>query len=232
MARDFEDHVWQDIVSPEILETYKHYRRDVKVGARPALLAIDLYNLVYCGGARPVHEISAQFPSTCGVHAWRAIEPTKRLFAAARKAGLPVLYTTSSPSRTKVVATRRQAGAGTTEDDYAIFEAFAPEPDDIVIVKERASAFFGTPLIAHLTRLGVSSLVVCGESTSGCVRASTVDGYSHGFHCTVVEECVYDRSELSHKVSLFDLHHKYADVMGVEEVVRHLEGLRHREAAE
>jgi nicotinamidase-related amidase len=232
MARDFEDHVWKDIVSREILEIYQHYRRETKVGARPALLAIDLYNLVYRGGAKPVHEIAREFPSTCGVHAWRAIEPTKRLFAAARKAGLPVLYTTAAADRTKVVATRRQVGAGTNEDDYAIHEAFKPEPGDVVIVKERASAFFGTPLIAHLTRLGVSSLIVCGESTSGCVRASTVDGYSHGFHCTVVEECVYDRSELSHKVSLFDLHHKYADVMGVDEVVRHLEGLGHRAAAE
>jgi nicotinamidase-related amidase len=227
MARDFEDHVWKDIVSPEILDIYKNYHRETKVGVRPALLAIDLYNIVYRGGAKPVHEIVRQHPSTCGIHAWRAIEPTKRLFAAARKAGLPVLYTTAAADRTKVVATRRQVGLGTTDDDYAIHEAFKPEPDDIVIVKERASAFFGTPLIAHLTRLGVS-----GESTSGCVRASTVDGFSHGFHCTVVEECVYDRSELSHKVSLFDLHHKYADVIGVDEVVRHLDSLGHRAAAE
>jgi nicotinamidase-related amidase len=232
MARDFEDHVWKDIVSPEILDIYKHYRREVKVGPRPALLAIDLYNLVYRGGAKPVHEIAGRFPSTCGIHAWRALEPTKRLFAAARKAGLPVIYTTASATKVQVVATNRQVGMGATDDDYAIHEAFKPEPGDILIVKERASAFFGTPLIAHLTKLGVSSLVICGESTSGCVRASTVDGYSHGFHCTVVEECVYDRSELSHKVSLFDLHHKYADVMTVDEVARHLDGLSHRAAAE
>ena len=64
--------------------------------------------------------------------------------------------------------------------------------------------------------------MVCGESTSGCVRASTVDGYSNGYHMTVVEECVFDRSELSHKVNLFDLHHKYADVMHTEEIVDHL----------
>jgi nicotinamidase-related amidase len=61
-----------------------------------------------------------------------------------------------------------------------------------------------------------------GESTSGCLRASAVDAYSHGFHVVVVEECCFDRSELSHKVNLFDLHHKYADVMGVERVVGEL----------
>lgn len=232
MARDFEDHCWKDIVGPEILDVYKPYRREVFVGPRPALLAIDLYNIVYRGGAYPPHEIAEEHPSTCGIHAWDAIEPTKRLFAAARSAGLPVFYTTSPAGPGKVTATNRQKGAGRSEDDFAIHEAFAPEPDDIVIYKERASGFYGTPLSAHLTRLGVSSLIICGESTSGCVRASTVDAYSHGYHSTVVEECVFDRSDLSHKVNLFDLHHKYADVMGVDEVVAHLEALALASAAE
>ena len=80
--------------------------------------------------------------------------------------------------------------------------------------------------------IGAESLIVCGESTSGCVRASTVDAYSYGFHNVVVEECTYDRSLLSHKVNLFDLHHKYANVMHVDEVIAHLEGLaRGRNAA-
>ena len=99
-----------------------------------------------------------------------------------------------------------------------------------MIYKERASAFFGTPLVAHLRRMGVRSLIVCGESTSGCVRASTVDAYSHGFHNVLVEECTYDRSMLSHKVNLFDLHHKYADVMHVEEVIQHLESMARKAA--
>src|SRR4029077_12873159 len=98
--------------------------------------------------------------------------------------------------------------------------------------KERASGFFGTPLIAHLQQKRINSLIICGESTSGCVRASTVDAYSYGFHNVVVEECTYDRSPLSHKVNLFDLHHKYADVMHVDEVIKHLEDLaRTRTAA-
>ena len=84
--------------------------------------------------------------------------------------------------------------------------------------------------MAHLRRLTVESLIIFGESTSGCVRASTVDAYSYGFHNVLVEECTYDRSMLSHKVNLFDLHHKYADVMHVEEVIAHLDGLS-RQAA-
>ena len=222
MARDFEDHCWRDIVSDEILRVYEPYHRDIYVGERPALLAIDLYNLVYRGGAKEPHEIIGDYPSTCGKYAWDAVEPTKALFAAARKAGVPVLYTTA-PMTSDVVATNRQAGLASSNEDYEIFDAFAPQEGDIMIVKERASAFYGTPILPELNRLGIKSLIVCGESTSGCVRASTVDAYSAGYHVTLAEECVFDRSLLSHKVNLFDLHHKYADVLGVEEIVAHLE---------
>lgn len=225
MARDFEDHCWRDIVPDETLKVYEPYHRELYVGERPALLAIDLYNLVYRGGAKDPHEIIGEFPSTCGRHAWEAIEPTKKLFAAARAAGIPVLYTTA-PTTSSVVATNRQAGLGDSDEDYEIFEAFAPQEGDIMIVKERASAFYGTPILPELNRLGVSSLIICGESTSGCVRASTVDAYSAGYHACIAEECVFDRSELSHKVNLFDLHHKYADVLGVDGIVTHLEGRR------
>ena len=222
MARDFEDHCWRDIVSDEILRVYEPYHRDVYVGERPALLAIDLYNLVYRGGAKEPHKIIGDYPSTCGKYAWDAVEPTKALFAAARKAGVPVLYTTA-PMTSDVVATNRQAGLASSNEDYEIFDAFAPQEGDIMIVKERASAFYGTPILPELNRLGIKSLIVCGESTSGCVRASTVDAYSAGYHVTLAEECVFDRSLLSHKVNLFDLHHKYADVLGVDEIVAHLE---------
>jgi nicotinamidase-related amidase len=74
-------------------------------------------------------------------------------------------------------------------------------------------------LIAHLTQLKIDTVIIFGESTSGCVRASTVDGYSNGFHMVMAEECCFDRSEISHKVNLFDLHHKYADVMKAQEIV-------------
>jgi len=85
--------------------------------------------------------------------------------------------------------------------------------------------FQGTPIISHLSLLGISSLIVCGESTSGCVRASVVDAYSNGFHVSLVEECTYDRAELTHMVNLFDLHHKYVDVMHLAEVEQHLNKL-------
>ena len=150
--------------------------------------------------------------------------PTQALFAAARRAGLPIIYTTRHANSGGVHSTNRNLGRE-TDDTYDIKAELAPAPGDLVIYKERASAFFGTPLIAHLQQKRINSLIICGESTSGCVRASTVDAYSYGFHNVVVEECSYDRSPLSHKINLFDLHHKYANVMHVEDVLTHLDGL-------
>ncbi len=230
LAKDFEDHCWSDIVTPEILSTYDCYARDTRIGTRPALLAIDLYNLVYKGGARPPHEITPDYPNTCGAYAHEAIEPTQRLFAACRAAGIPIYYVTAVTSPHRVKSTRRGKPMQSVESDYDIHEAFAPRPEDVVFRKERASAFFGTPLVAHLNQGEINSLIICGESTSGCVRASVLEAYNFGFHLSIVEECVFDRSELSHKVNLFDMHHKYADVMKLDEVLAHLDGITGKQA--
>ncbi len=92
-----------------------------------------------------------------------------------------------------------------------------------MIRKQRASAFFGTPLATNLVQLGVQSLIVLGQTTSGCVRASAVDAFSLGFKVALAEECCFDRNPLSHKVNLFDLHHKYADVLATETLIELLQ---------
>lgn len=225
MSGDFEDHCWRDIVSPDDLEIYSHYRRQTFVGPAPALLAIDLYELAYKGGAKPPIELVKVNPSGCGRYAYEAIEPTRRLFAAARAAGLPIFYTTGdmrSESKPDFVGATKRVKPSIDTADYTIRSDFKPQKGDVVITKQRASAFYGTPLAAHLTQLGVQTVIVCGESTSGCVRASAVDAYSHGYHVVLAEECCFDRSLMSHKVNLFDMHHKYADVMHVDEIAAHL----------
>ena len=71
MARDFEDHCWKDIVDEEILEIYEPYRREIRVGRNPAVLAIDLYNKAYQGGNRPVREVNRRYSGSCGENAWK-----------------------------------------------------------------------------------------------------------------------------------------------------------------
>jgi nicotinamidase-related amidase len=233
MSDDFENHCWKDVISSEVIEIYSAFRRKTLVGPAPALLAIDLYEAVYRGGAQAPHQLVKTYPVSCGHYAYEAIEPTQRLFAAARAANLPIFYSTGdtrAASKPRFVsATKRNRGA-LDSSDYDIRPEFKPQPGDVVIAKQRASTFHGTPLLAHLIGLGVKTLIVCGESTSGCVRASVVDGYSNGFHVVLVEECCFDRSELSHKVNLFDMHHKYADVMHLDEVVAHLDKTAVRKA--
>jgi nicotinamidase-related amidase len=220
-------------MTPEILKVYTPYQRETYIGQRPALLAIDLYNLAYEGGPKEPHELVDTFKSSCGINAYAAIKPTQELFALARALKLPIFYTTTETRKEAkpgmVHATNRQR-VKIDPQAFEIKEEFQPEPGDVVIFKERASGFFGTPLVAHLTQLGIDSLVVCGESTSGCVRASCVDAYSLGYHVSIVEETVFDRSMLSHKVNLFDLHHKYADVMTLDDVKESLKQERPRKA--
>ena len=230
----FNEHCWKDVVPESDLKLYAGWRRETFVGPRPALLAIDLYDLVYRGGPHPPAELNDRYPNTCGIYAHRAIAPTKTLIAAARRAGVPIFFCTQDirPNNRPpgAVSTRRKREVPV--DGYALYHEFTLEAGDILIPKQRASIFAGTPLASHLALLGVQSLIVCGESTSGCVRASVVDGYSSGYHVTIVEQCTYDRAELTHKVNLFDMHHKYADVMHLDEVVAHLDSLSLPRAAE
>jgi nicotinamidase-related amidase len=227
MTTDFEDHCWKDVISQDDLDTYAIYQRQVFVGPKPALLAIDLYEVVYAGGALPPAQLAKTHPNSCGQYAYAAIDPTQQLFAAARGAGLPIFYSTGdtrTASRPNSISATKRARPPVKASDYAIRPEFAPQPNDVIITKQRASAFFGTPLAAHLTQLGIQTVIVCGETTSGCVRATAVDAYSLGYHVVLVEECCFDRSLLSHKINLFDMHHKYADVMHLDDVVLHLDG--------
>jgi len=219
MARDFEDHCWKDVIDADTVQIYQAYRRKIYVGDNPAVLAIDLYNKAYRGGDRPVKEVDREFSGSCGEHAWKA-HGADASAVCGRTPRRRTDHLHHPPRRHGGVhSTNRNIGRE-AHDTYAIKAELAPAPDELVIYKERASAFFGTPLIAHLQQKTHRQHDHLRESTSGCVRASTVDAYSYGFHNVVVEECTYDRSLITHKVNLFDLHHKYADVMHIEEVAR------------
>jgi len=115
---------------------------------------------------------------------------------------------------------------------YDIVDEVAPLPGEAVLRKSSPSAFWGTPLAGHLNYLGVDTLITCGESTSGCVRASVVDGCTYRYRMIVVEEGVFDRHEAAHAINLFDMHQKYADVVSLAEVLEYLSAWRARQAWE
>ncbi len=205
-------------------------RRKVRpfAGTRPVIVAVDLYDLVYDGGAKPVTELMADFPASCGEHAWRALPPTVELYAAARASGVPIVHVTYDtrletdprgihPTNRK----RRQPDLAL----YKIKDELAPVAGELVVYKKRASAFFGTPLAAFLNELGADSIFVIGESTSGCARSSVVEAWSLGYPVAVISDCCFDRSELAHKASLFDMHLKYAEVMEVNAAISRMRAM-------
>jgi len=223
-------HTWEDVIDKEIRAIAGNYETRKGFRKRPALLCIDNYNAVFGDRPEPVLKSMKRFPSSCGLAAWEALKPTKRLMAAARAAGIPVIHTTrddlSQSVRSSLSSTKRVRRDSDPAWDHAFFPELLPAKDELVIRKTRASAFFGTSLIAHLTQMDVNQLIICGNSTSGCIRASVIEGFMHGFNVAVVEECVFDRNWLSHKVNLFDMNCKYADVVFADEALAFLKKIR------
>ena len=110
---------------------------------------------------------------------------------------------------------------------YAQFcKGVEPGKGELVIVKNYASAFFGTSLAATLTAAGIDTLMITGCTTSGCVRASAVDAVQHGFRPIVVRECVGDRHDGPHEANLFDINAKYGDVISKAEALKYIRSLK------
>lgn len=227
-ATNFEDHCWRGVIPPETLQVYAPYQRETQVTGRVALLAVDLFVSAFPSGPVSLAEAVRDNPRSCGSHAWQAKPVLHDLLGAVRSAGCPVLYSAAALSEnpddpaTKATFRRQRDGSSRSAADFAFHPEFRPGAADVVVRKRRASAFFDTELADVLRERSIDTLLICGQTTSGCVRASAVDAYSHGFHTVVVEDAVFDRSELSHQVNLFDLHHKYADVMTLAELRGHL----------
>jgi nicotinamidase-related amidase len=212
-------------------------------GDRPALVLIDLYRWVFGEKKLPLLEAVKEWPGSCGPQAWDAIPHIQRLLKASRAAGIPIVHVTGlhpddsgiagwsdNPKRARHVERADPAMADKVRRRFDIMPEVGPIPGEAVIRKAAPSGFFGTLLNSHLRNHDVDGIILCGESTSGCVRASVVEGRSHRFKITVVEECVFDRHQAPHAINLFDMHQKYADVLGIDEVVAHLETLAVREA--
>lgn len=189
-------------------------------GKKPAVIVIDFIRAYTTEGA-----------PFFGEGVVRGVAETVSLLAAARSATVPVIYTKVlyHPSGMdgglfvqKVKALRMLVeGEPLAEIDASI----APHRDDLVIVKNYPSPFFGTSLHSTLAVMGIDTIVLAGCSTSGCVRAAAVDGIQYGYRVLVPRECVGDRHDAPHEAALFDIHAKYGDVVGKADVIAYFNGL-------
>ena len=189
-------------------------------GRRPALLCIDMVRAYFDEGG------AFQLPST------HSLEAASRVLAAAREAGVLVAH-----SGVRYAADARDGGSfvrrvpglrvfvGDTEAGEFRAEV-APQAEEIVLLKQVPSPFFGTMLAATLTEAGVDTVLVQGVSTSGCVRATVVDAMSHGFTVFVVGDACGDRSRGVHEANLGDMGAKYAEVVDEAWALGYLAGLR------
>jgi nicotinamidase-related amidase len=208
---------WNTFIPENVREIYKHYDTSPHLGNNPALICIDLYNISYYGGSFDPALLMDRYPSSCGKYAADAIEPTKKLIQHCRNKNMPVIYFTRNWQQYNqgVNSTQRKRRPATAYD-YAIRSDFAPKSGDKIFYKTRASIFFETGLEKYLLSRGIDSLVYAGVSTSGCVRASTVDAFNYGYRPILIEECVFDANPISHAISMWDMHHKYGHVCNLD----------------
>ena len=195
------------------------------LGERPGVLVVDFS----CGFTDPACAVGSDLTDE--------VEATKRLLDAARAKGLPVVFTTIGYEQSlkdgglwmqKVPALAElQLGGHWVEIDPRL----DPQEDEPVIVKKGASGFFGTNLAAILVSQHVDSVIMCGATTSGCVRATAIDLLQYGFPTIVPRECVGDRAQAPHEANLFDINAKYADVVSLDEAIDYLESVPGRVGA-
>ena len=199
--------------------------QSITPGSRPAVLVVDFSR----GFTDP--------ECTMGSDLTSEVEATTRVLAAAREKGLPVIFTTigfgpnlkdgslwlqKAPGLADL-----QVGGKWVDIDPRLERA----DDEVVILKKGASAFFGTNLPSVLVSQGVDTIVLCGATTSGCIRATAVDLLQYGYPTLVPRECVGDRAQGPHEANLIDIQAKYADVVSVEAALSYLESVKEKAGA-
>ena len=191
----------------------------VTLGSRPCVLVIDFS----CGFTDPACALGSDLTPQ--------VEATRRLLDAARARGLPAVFTTIGfdaslkdgglwLQKVPTLGDLRMGGRWVEID-----ERLGRREDETVIVKKGASGFFGTNLATVLVTQGVDTVILCGATTSGCVRATAIDLLQWGWPTLVPRECVGDRAQAPHNANLFDIQAKYADVVSVDEAIAYVESV-------
>lgn len=189
-------------------------RGEIGWGRRAAVVAVDFQAAF----------TSADFPLGGGDHITAAVRRAADVVAAARAAGVLVVHTAVAWSHPHEfgrwkVPTLLDIQPGSPA---ALIDPLVWDPSDTYLPKRYPSAFFGTDLSSILQRNDVDTVLVMGATTSGCVRATVVDAFSHGFRTLVVDDCCGDQDPEAHASNLRDVGRRYADVIDARTAVQHL----------
>lgn len=227
--------VWDDVLTGLDRQVYEQFRGTKDLGKRPALVVVDV-NYAFAGlQAEPILDSIKHFRTSCGERAWKVIPRLQALIRTARQAGIPVVYSTAIDREVRGAGWANRARKASlleplNEADLEkrklgnrIVKEIEPRAGDTVIRKIGPSVFFGTPLTTLLNEMDIDTVIVTGTTTSGCVRATAVDAACLDFYVGIVEDCTFDRFEISHKVSLMDMHAKYGSVISMADAVKYFE---------
>jgi maleamate amidohydrolase len=214
---------WMQIIPAEERKAYEQggFMGAGEIGERTALVVVDVTYGFTGSKGKTLEEAIAEFGPACGPVSWETMPRIAQLIAMFRDLGRPVVYTRSHPYDTQFAgkATKSKRMTSVIPPRFNDFpEEITPRDAEWVLEKTKASAFFQTPLASYLVQKKIDTVVMCGVSTSGCVRASVVDSFSNGFNTFVVDDCCFDRSNFAHCANLFDMNAKYATVVSLDEL--------------
>ncbi|WP_010530074.1 isochorismatase family protein [Lentibacillus jeotgali] len=204
------------------LSTYKaagYGSGEIGIGGSPALLIIDFQKAF----------TSSESPLGGSEAITEAVDNTKLLLGKVRNLNIPVIHTKVAYRDDKqdmglwINKVNNLSLIKTNSKWAELDDRVRNEESEIVLTKKMPSAFFNTDLISLLTSKNIDTLLVCGCTTSGCVRATVVDSFSYGFRTIVVEDCVGDQGTEPHHANLFDIKNRYGDLIPSEVVIERLE---------
>jgi len=190
--------------------------RDIGFGECPAVLVVDFQNAV----------TSPDAPMGKSPLVAAAIPSTAELLEAARRSGTPVIFcaTCFRGDRQDMPPWKIASMDAWLEGSWEVeIDPRLWRDGDVLVFKKAPSIFFGTPLTTILTKACVDTVILTGANTSGCIRASTIDSFSHGFRTVLPRECIADQAEGPHEANLRDVGIRYADVVGLADVIAYLE---------
>jgi len=234
------ERIWDKYISKRDQSVFNAagFGQSAGFGERPVLMVIDV-NYAFCGDRRePILDSIKRWKLSCGEVAWDALPILVKLIETAHIKEIPVIYTTGYSRTDKwdrgswswknprgENLKHSEPAPKTNRDGNDIMDEITPKPQDIVVWKQKPSAFHEAPTMSYLNLLKADTVIIAGTTTSGCVRATAVDAFSHNFHVSVIEDGCFDRSDVSHAITLLDLHAKYADVVKSDGVIEYLNNL-------
>lgn len=214
---------WMKVIPESEQLTYRKagFLGKVQLGKRSALILTDLTYSSTGSESLTLEEAIKEHPLACGPVAWNTMPRISRLIEMFRAKSLPIVYTRADIDNQVMAGTAAKTNRKVQLDDSKFSEfpqIVAPREGEWILGKTKASAFFQTPLSTYLVKEKVDTLIICGVATSGCVRATAIDAFSHGYATIVINDCCFDRSYFAHCTNLFDINAKYATVLSLHEL--------------